>query len=130
MTAIGQPEWMPEIGMAGAASAQLTTDSVILAPFRLSCRVTVSRLLMTEAVSNFDATLTGDIGRAMSSFLDQAVLFGSGGINNQPLGVLSHPDTLKFDPAVGTLWELVTSMESGGDECWRRDGDAWEHHES
>ena len=90
VTKIPAPEWMPEIGMAGATSAQLTTDAVILAPFRLSCRVTVIRLLMTQAVSNFDATLTGDIGRALSSMLDQAVLYGSGAVNNVgPLSLIS-----------------------------------------
>jgi Phage capsid family len=112
VTKLPVPEWHPEIGLAGAASAQLTTEQVILAPFRLSCRVTVTRMLMATAVSNFDSTLTSLIGAALSSYLDQAVLYGSGAANNQPLGILSHPDTLKFDPAAGTLWETITSMEA------------------
>jgi hypothetical protein len=113
VTKLPVPEWMPELGLAGATSAQLTTDAVLLEPFRLSCRVTVSRQLMTTAVGNFDSTLTGDIGRALSSMLDQSVLYGQGATANQPLGVLSHPDTLKF-PVVagGPLWPLITDMEA------------------
>ena len=117
VTKIPTPEWHAEIGMAGATSAQLTTDAVILAPFRLSCRVTFSRQLMTTAVGNFDSTLTGDIGRAMSSMLDQAVLYGRGAAFNEPLGILSHPGTLKIDPAAGTLWETITSMEAAVTEA-------------
>jgi hypothetical protein len=112
VTKLPVPEWHAETGLAGATSAQLTTDAVILQPFRLSCRVTVSRMLMSEAVGNFDSTLTGDIGRALSSMLDQAILYGRGAAFNEPLGVLSHPDTLKFNYAAGgPLWPLVTDME-------------------
>jgi Phage capsid family len=112
VTALPEPDWIPEIGFAPVTDPAF--DSVLLGPPKRVCGlVRVSRQLLIQAGPDLDAFLTNDLSRACSSQLDRMIFYGDPATNpDQPLGIVNTPGIWRLD--IGTnvaSWETFTTGE-------------------
>jgi Phage capsid family len=112
VTALPEPEWMPEIGFAPVTDPAF--DSILLGPPKRVCGlVRVSRQLLIQAGPGLDAFLTNDLSRACSSQLDRMIFYGdSTAFPNQPNGIVNTAGVWRLD--IGTnvaSWETFTQAE-------------------
>ena len=87
-------------------------ESVSLTPRRIGAMITYSDQLF-EQVPNVDQILTDDFAQALSQQLDYAALLGRGPAQNEPLGLLNNPDTVK--PAGPPSWDWYIAAEELAD---------------
>jgi hypothetical protein len=112
VTRLPIPEWVPEIGMSLPTSGDLGTDQIVLSPKRLSAQVIVSLQLLRQTGADFDRILIADLSRALSSYLDQEILYGPSG-PDRITGIISWPGTHRVDYlATDPLWPMLVSCET------------------
>lgn len=88
--------------------ADMTLTSATLTPHRICSQIVVSKRLLIQAAGTpaFDVYLATKMGVALSSMVDQAVLYGQGTAANQPTGVLAQTGTTAVPPVWGDLEAL------------------------
>jgi hypothetical protein len=103
-TSLPAPSWVAET--EPAPDTDQTFTKLNLKPKRVSAKITVSSMLLS-ASPDAEALITGDLAKGLSSQLDHAVLYGTGGL--QPLGIANHPDTNKV---FGLDWKALSDLEA------------------
>jgi hypothetical protein len=105
-------EWVPEVGQV-AAPSNPTLRATAMAPLRIATEVRYSQQLGIQSSILLDTYLEREIGRGLSSALDEACLYGSGAANFQPLGLLNvvGVNAITFPAAaIGSSWEGLNDM--------------------
>jgi HK97 family phage major capsid protein len=88
-TGVAATYWVGEGGVI--PETDITFGQISLTPKNIVTRMSMSRQLVLQSSVSAEALVRDDLVKQIALGIDRAAIYGSGGANNEPRGVLNYP---------------------------------------